>query len=533
MSLYLILTLGVLLLGSAIVAMMAWTRPRHAPAATATILGLALLIWLIVGQNLPLDTSTRVGQEPVDLLTFGWHVDRIGWQLSFFLLLMMETIAVVSLAGSDRREWPVEQPAREKSLFPAILLLSAAALLTVWAGSAASLLVTWVVLSLMWLFTLWSIMQESVGASRLLPRAGALLMGVLFLWLAVATSNVQGVETTLAGPWSGSAAYLLLLAAIAPLGALPLQWWRPLAWSLPSEMAAIVHLAPVVTGGALLVRSTGQAGLQDGGLLLLATLLGLTTMLVGISIAWMYVASPTRSLSGLALAQSGVVVLSAAWAGSLAALAATQALMLAISALFLAARWSPRKLPWPAIIPLLALAGFPLTAGVDGLASTYDAWFDTGRVVLLLIGALLSMFLLAAGLLAVRREMPSDELARWGNIVKARHYLALALPSLGLISLPRQPFVEISAVAWVTIAVAIGGGLVLNRFEAQIQDAQLSLRRALHLGFAGRRVMRFLAALGTTLDSMSREAAAILEGEGGMLWVLVLVVVIWLAQIAR
>jgi hypothetical protein len=530
MAIYLIITLGVLLLGAAMAAILAWRQPRYAPQATALSLAIALLIWLVAGRSLPLGTDVTAGQESGELLFFGWHVDAIGWQLSFVLLLMMEAVVVVALAHTDRQLWPDDRPAREKALFPAIVLMSVAALLAVWAGSIASLLLTWVVLSLTWVLLLWAMTQERVGAGRLLPRAGALLLGVLFLWLAMAISEPRSNVIVLEDLWSGRAAYLMLLAAIAPLGALPLQWWRPLAWSLPAETAAIVHLAPVAAGGALLAHSSGQAGEQQTGLLLIGTLLGLISLLVGISIAWMYIASPIRSLSGLALAQAGVVVLAALWVGAAAASAATMVLLLAISGLFLAARWSSRKLPWPAILPLLALAGFPFTAGAPGLASVYHAWLDGGNVVLLLIGALLSIFLLAAGILAVRSEMPADELVGREPEVKLGHYLALALPSLGLISFSSQLVSGITIVAWVTVVVTFGGSLLLSRFETQVQDAQLSLRRALHLGFVGRRIMQLLAQIGSGLDSFIRETAAILEGEGGMLWLLVFLVVIWLAR---
>jgi hypothetical protein len=42
--------------------------------------------------------------------------------------------------------------------------------------------------------------------------------------------------------------------------------------------------------------------------------------------------------------------------------------------------------------------------------------------------------------------------------------------------------------------------------------------------------MQLLAQIGSGLDSFIRETAAILEGEGGMLWLLVFLVVIWLAR---
>ena len=134
MSIYLILPLSLLIFGAGIVAILAWRRPQFAPVSAGVIVAFALLIWLAAGQNLPLGTGAEQGA--LSLLSFGWRVDQLGWQLSFFLLLMMESVIVVSLAHYDRRDLTISPPARDKTLFPAILLVSAAALLTVWASSS-------------------------------------------------------------------------------------------------------------------------------------------------------------------------------------------------------------------------------------------------------------------------------------------------------------------------------------------------------------------------------------------------------------
>lgn len=530
MSVFLIGSLGVLLAGTAIVALLAWRRPQFAPLSTGIVLAVTLLVWLVAGQNLPLGPLPGDLQAAVTISPGNWRVNAPAWQLSFFFLLMMESIVVVSLSHYERRDWIRDQSVRQKAVFPAILLTSAAALLTVWMANIAGLLTSWVVLTFAWLLLLWAMTGEQVSAKRLLPRGGAMLLGVLLLWLAAALSGMEGNDRVLQAASSGRVNIILLLAAMVPLGALPFQWWRPLAWSLPSETAVIVHLAPVVAGASLLTRVESLAPGQDAAYLLVTTALGLIGMLVGISIAWMYVASPDRALSGLALAQAGIVVLAAGWVGATGVLAASRILLLGIGGLYLAARWSPRKLPWPAIVPLLALAGFPLTAGNAGLVELYDAWLTDQRAVLLIIGVLLSMFLLAAGILIVRREMPRTDLSKAAPPIRVRHYLALALPSIGLLALPGSAASDTFLWTWIAIIVAIGGSLVLSLYETRIQDAQLALRRALHLGFLARRLLQLLARAGSGLDNLVREMAAILEGEGGMLWLLVFVIVIWLAR---
>lgn len=530
MSIFLIGSLSVLLVGAAIVALLAWHRPQVAPLSTGIVLAVALLVWLVAGQNLPLGSPPSDVESAAAISPGYWRVNAPAWQLSFFFLLMMESIVVVSLARYERDDWSQDQSVRQRVVFPAVLLTSAAALLTVWMANIAGLLISWVVLTFAWLLLLWAMTGEQVSAKRLLPRGGAMLLGVLLLWLAVAFSGLEGGSLVLQGTASGRVNMILLMAAMVPLGALPFQWWRPLAWSLPSETAVIAHLAPVVAGGSLLTRLESFTPGQDAAYLLVTTSLGLMGLLVGISIAWMYVASPDRALSGLALAQAGIVVLAAGWVGANGVLAATRILLLGIGGLYLAARWSPRKLPWPAIVPLLALAGFPLTAGYTGLVELYDAWLTNQQSVLLIIGVLLLMFLLAAGILIVRREMPQSDLVEKALSIRARHYLALALPSIGLLALPGSTASDTSLWSWIAVIAAIAGSLVLSRYETRIHDTQLALRRALHLGFAARRLLRLLARVGSGLDSLVREMAAILEGEGGMLWLLVFVIVIWLAR---
>jgi len=533
MSFLLISCFSVLTLGAIIVAVLSWLNLRWAPHVTATILALELVLWLIAGQSLPLGSLTNESHAAFGLWPANWYVDATGWQLSFFFLLMVEAVVAASLAYYERQNWTDGYTVRKRVLFPSILLTSAAALLTIWTVNLAGLLISWLLLPFSWLLLLWAMSAERVTLTRLLPRACALLLGALFLWLAVVNSEVELQGLTLYGTTGDSANLLYLLAAMVPLGALPLQWWRPLAWSLPSESAMLVHLVPVVAGGSLLTR-IGDGSLATIGadplLLVVTTSLGLMGMLVGISLGWMYVASPDRALSGLALAQAGVVVLAAGWVGPHGVLAATRVLLLGIGGLYLAARWAPRKLPWPALVPLLALAGIPLTAGYSGLFQTYAAWLADQQVILLIMGVLLSMFLLAAGILVVRREVAADELVGRDPLVRSRHFLALALPSLGLLMLPGSSISDTGLWSWIGVVMAMVGGLVLSRYEAQIQEVQLALRSALHLGFLGRRLMRMVGRAANGLDVLVREMAAILEGEGGMLWLLVFVIVIWLAR---
>ena len=87
------------------------------------------------------------------------------------------SVVLVSLPHFDHVHKAGQQSLQTKAVFPAILLASAAALLTVWAATMAGLLNSWVVLSFAWLFLLWTMAEERAKAGALLRRGGALLLG--------------------------------------------------------------------------------------------------------------------------------------------------------------------------------------------------------------------------------------------------------------------------------------------------------------------------------------------------------------------
>ena len=211
MSLFPVFTLGVILVGAATVGLIAWRRPRYAPVSAGLVLGLTLLLWLIAGQNLPLgqlpdeDASTTTALSPF------LYVDAIGWQLSFYLLLTAISVVASSLLHFERFELEHDLSLRQKALFPAILLVCAAALLALWMATVAGLITSWVILSFAWLVLLWAMSRERVSAGTLLTRGGAMLLGTLFSYFRLDTAT-KGYYTGRL-QFAAAAAILTLVAA--------------------------------------------------------------------------------------------------------------------------------------------------------------------------------------------------------------------------------------------------------------------------------------------------------------------------------
>jgi hypothetical protein len=178
---------------------------------------------------------------------------------------------------------------------------------------------------------------------------------------------------------------------------------------------------------------------------------------------------------------------------------------------------------------LAALAGLPLTAGFASRAGLYAIWLADGRWALVLVLALLHVPLIMAGmwLLFPKTTAPVDT-----EIDAPQFWLREALPvlpALGLFSISNVIWSNVPLLAWLAIIGATVAGVALPRFVGEAQDVRLMLRQA--LGADGPPIgnLPSLKQLGLGLQTAVNDAADILDGDSGLLWLLLLAVIIILA----
>jgi hypothetical protein len=106
---------------------------------------------------------------------------------------------------------------------------------------------------------------------------------------------------------------------------------------------------------------------------------------------------------------------------------------------------------------------------------------------------------------------------------------ALAGLAIALLALPGT-FAGRDLLAGALILLVAAGGVVISRAISRVEEAQAALRQAFRPAPLGRRVVDTLQALGQAGTAALREAVAIMEGEGGLLWLLALLVVLWLSR---
>jgi hypothetical protein len=171
------------------------------------------------------------------------------------------------------------------------------------------------------------------------------------------------------------------------------------------------------------------------------------------------------------------------------------------------------------MLALAVLAGLPLTVGFAGRIALSEAWWENGRYLLVIVTTLLHIPLVAGGVLLLWRPTTDDK-------VTIPQTVAFFGPLLALFSLAGLR--EAGLVSWLAVLLPLAGGAVLLRFTGELTIARVAIRRAFMLNLPVRREAMWQVVL--DLGTAVREAARILEGEKGLVWLLAFVVIVLLVR---
>lgn len=488
-----------------------WGQRDIAWETAVILLALIWLIWYWLGQRLPLTHSAATSP-----LTITWQLDEMGWRLSGVWLLLVTAVQ----AASGQRQ--VVSDNADTTLPLAYLLLAAAGLLPLLAGNLAALLLVLALLIGMWSAALW-LLEPAIreNANRLLPHATWLMLSLLFLWLAAAFSP-DLASLTMIG-WPRMAASPVLVAALLLLGYWPFHDWRAFDWQLPTGMMILLLAAPALAGLSLLARlMTGSdVGL---GYSLFLTLFGMLGLFMGVRRAW-GAESPVALAAAVALVQANLAGLALVWVGPAVAAGEARLLVLAVGLVFIGYRLTQinTDFRWLGRIGLLValagVSGMPLLAGFAGRTGLYAAWLGDGRFILVLVAALLQMLLVTAVAVAAGRwQMAAGE-----DVITARYsLLAALLLSGGLISF--RGLAGVSIGVWLAVLLPFAGGLALAYFMREAAELNQIIRRAFVVDLPVERMRERVGWWGSWLETAVQDAATIWEGEGGLLWLLALLI---------
>lgn len=505
---------------------------------SAALLAVVALLFMALG--LPL-TATLSAWGPTSLFGAGLvlSVDGLAWLFALAVLATTLSALVTGLARPGGRRVGSRM---------IMLLLTAAALMSIFAENLLTRVMAWALLDLVYFLALIFLAErqgiESQAVLNLAFNSVGTLLAIAATVLISRTSPGLSLRDAALTPQS---TVLITLAAVFRLGLFPLHLALPSDLNIRQGLGTLLRVIPAGVALETLSRlaSFGFPESVRPWLIVFA----LAAVLVGALQLW-NIGDPRRGVVYLVISQSGVALLAGLLGGATGALSLTAValvLLLGGSLIYLSAGHDEQR-PWPtawALIGTVALAGLPLTVGFVGTGRLYADLLGAGGLAWLGLAVLLiSQTILVAGLLYAS-FWPGQPLEVEPALLAA-YFGGLSLPAVLLVltaifatfsgpvvllqNLGFLGFADFGSwAAVVLVALTLGGGFALWRYDTSIREradnlASLSLVGLGQLDWLYRGVWSVIRAAGNLVDNLR----AVLEGEGAILWALVVGVLVWL-----
>jgi hypothetical protein len=498
-----------------------WLRPRFSYFWLVAAFG-ALLNW-IAGMYLRSQIPTEftlVTWGPAQLFPVSpiLQLDEISWPFVISLATLALAVVLTDVVRAAGTRWPV---------WAGSLSICALGIFAVMAGNTLTLLLAWAAIDLAeFLLLIFQIPQSEIR-ERIVLAFSARVAGIMLLIAAGISSQVSGggLDFTRVTPQTN---LLFISAAGLRLGVLPLHVPFLEDDRLRHGLGTILRLVPAAASLVLLARVAPIGG-PKAALPFLNLLAGLAALYGGIS--WLNAANeldgrPFWILGGTSLAV--VATLNAQPAASLAWGITT---LMAGGLIFLTSVRNRRLLLLP-LLGVLATSMLPFTPTWPA-TRLYSPGFTAISFIFLL-----SQSLLLVGYLrhALRMAPHPGGLERWVWLI---YPLGLALlPAILFLvgywngSVPqemgRQAFVQ----AWPTIAILTLSGIFIAAWKRGLRlppSLVSSLQRFFSFDWFYRFVWGVYQQVSRVVDFLN----LIQEGEGGILWTLLLLTLLLSLLIER
>ncbi len=520
-----------LILGALAVGASNLARLRQ-PTLIMSITAVASLAALLAVPYAPPVTQIIAAWQPVSVFTLplSFRVDQTAWLLALGFMLVL-TVTALTWGAYPGQHRPAPRAFS--------LLLIAAALAGVFASNLLTLAIAWGLLDLIFVSALLLRSGPEVGRRAAL----AIVFNVsstVCIWIAALLIGNQDnslywhLFNAQAGP-----RWWLAAAMVLRVGLYPFHQWLPVELGKEPDRSVLLFTVPAAAGLALWVRMTLARALPTESIV---PPLAALSAVVGAGLAWR-AAKPRAGLPYVVLAMSGMVVLGGMTYAQFGILiAATLSWMLVLTSLFISRDLFQRQPLWLAgvFIALLSLAGLPGTLGFATLQPLFTGLIDHKQWAVLA-----AVVLAQAGILAsvVRLILePSEERPPQGRWRQINWAIAIALAAAPLILLALIPGAvpglpttgeligELNLTSLIVAVIPIGLGaagvwLMKRTMPPRSNEEPVptaAWQNFLRLEWLNNAFFYIVDLLTSVLRSMAR----VIEGEGGLLWTLVLVVIV-------
>lgn len=502
----------IFLVAAIALAMLAWVRPRFS-YQWLLVTGASFLAWAVVWIwrfNLPRSiqlSDWTVGEILKSSPVF--TVEGVSWPFSLALVTLILAVFltdVLRAANIDWRQWV------------GILLIGSAGLLAVISGNILTTVMTWVLLDGLELAILMQQVEEPEDRRGTIVFFSTNMLGTMLVLLALVIAQTNQVDLTFESITPEIAIYLIVAAGLR-LGIIPLQTIFLLDVGHQRSLGTVIKLATPTASLVFLAR-VGQAGLP----LITATWFYLFLALAALygAIAWVQAANEMDGQRFWIIALSSIA-LAAAVSGQPAAVIAWSLVLVYSGGLLFLSILRQREILWLSGLGLLGITTFPFTQGAAG-AGMYASPMHPMLPLFILSQAVITAGYARHALSLDEGEAYSE---RWLKLVYPTglavlpfsHWLSSTLFSTRAseaLNVPIWPGISALLLA-VLVWVALRRGLVLNALQYfERIEAIFSLRW----------FYQSLGGLFRRLGVGARFITNLLEGQGGVLWALLILTLI-------
>jgi hypothetical protein len=494
-------------------------RRQHERVVWAVSSGAALIAWLVsLGLVVAIPLVTRLSVwRPTALFDsrLELHLDSVGW---YFLYATATITLSISLT----------EPVRSKRIQPEtnsiVLAYSALAMVAMLAGNLLTVATTWALMDFLTLLLLLRFFRDSMSVTQLGSRLAVDAGGVLVILAAALVNRSVGGSNSLTSPLSSPiAAVLIALAVFLRLGLIPFRDnLRSLA-RVPQSLGTLLILLPAAAALSVLARLM-NVGVATAALPWLRIAGGAGLLLGGLRWSLGRDVMPARLFMVFGLSGLGVLVASLSPdIGGEPIAAASLLLLLAGTVFSLTEIFAPPHRIWSGLAGLM-LAGLPGTAG-GVIASSLGSELIKGSSLLMSLLVIVGMAMLAMG--AVRQVfMPTTTWPTGESLARVMYSLGLALPILvgfgvGL-QMPANASLGALIVFGCSTMLVVLTMYAGRRLSSRDFDRWMRWVKWLDLD----PFYRLIKVCNDALLRIIRLVGGIMEGEGAVLWMMVLLLLL-------
>lgn len=489
--------------------------------------GLALVVWILMlvlhWQNLPA-FSLLVWRPSGGLLAaLTFHLDQASWQYAFGLVGLLAAVILTA-------------PSRQRQEIPSLswiggIIMTSAGVLASMAVTPLALVMAWTIIDVMDLGIILATEDNEPYDWRSVIALAVRVGGTFLVMWTLIVSHSQGELLTLTNVPPKNGIYLLLAAGLR-LGVIPLH--LPYSPNIPLRRGFGTIFRMVASASSLVVLGRLPATAVTPAW---SPYLAIVTAFVAFYGAIMW-ANAKDALSGrpywmIALAAMAIACVlrgqpqaSAAWGVTL---------ILSGGVIFLFSAWRPE---WLVLLALgaLGLSGLPYSPGASGWLGLMKLPLDFLAIIYLLAHSLLMLGYLRHGL--TQGRLSEDESERWMQIIYPAGLL-LMLATQWLIGIFGWPGSFTQGTWWPGTASLLlaGVGFAVLRLRGNPSPSEVGNKpwffalvdrvgKILGAFFRLEWLYQVFGFLFRLVQITVGFVAQILEGEGGVLWALLLMVLL-------